>query len=56
VAAVLQLSLYFLDGFKGKLIVQPVEACLGRNLAEIGQMSPIIRMFLRDNEFSTEKI
>jgi len=33
VAAALHISLHLLDDFKGSLIVQPVEAFLGRNLA-----------------------
>ncbi len=51
-----QLSLFFLYNFEGHLLVEPISADLERNLAEIGQMSPIVRMFLRDKEYDTEAV
>lgn len=54
--ATLNMSLYFMHNFKARLFVEVVKADLERNLAMIGQMYPLIRMYLRDQEFQTDVI
>jgi hypothetical protein len=45
-----------MHNFKARLFVEVVKADLERNLAMIGQMYPLIRMYLRDQEFQTDVI
>lgn len=54
--ASLNMSLYFMHNFKARLFVEVVRADLERNLAMIGQMYPLIRIYLRDHEFQTDVI
>jgi hypothetical protein len=49
-SAVVSINLYFMDNFKGQLIIHPLSAELSRNVAEIGEMNPFIEFKIGKNE------
>ena len=54
--AKIDINLYFMHNFKARFFFEVVKADLERNLAFIGQMNPIIRMYARDAEYQTDVI